>query len=50
MKQYERYIEELKARCVAPELEKKKQGIVIALPLPEHDPSNAQNKFLLKYH
>ena len=43
-KPYERYIEELKAWCMVTDLEKKKQGIAIALSLPENDPSGVRDK------
>ena len=42
-KPYERYVEELKAWCMVTDFEKEKQGIAIALSLPENDPSGVKD-------
>ena len=44
LKPYDRYVEELRAWCIVSDLEKKKQGVAIALSLPENDPSNIRDK------
>ena len=43
-KPYDRYVEELKAWCFVTELDKKKQGVAVALSLPENDPSGIRDK------
>ena len=41
---YDRYIEELKAWCIVTELPKKKQGVAVALAMPENDSSGVRDK------
>ena len=43
-KPYERYKEELKAWCIITDVAKVKQGVAIALSLPEDDPSGIRDK------
>ena len=44
LKPYDQYIEELKAWCLATDLPKQKQGVAIALSLPESDVSDIRDK------
>ena len=44
LKPYERYIEELKAWCLVTDLPQQKQGVAIALSLPESDASGIRDK------
>ena len=43
-KPYERYFEEPEAWLMVTDLEEEKQGIAIALSLPENDPSGVRDK------
>ena len=43
-KPYDRYVDEIRAWCIVTELDKKKQGVAIALSFPESDPSGVRDK------
>ena len=43
-KPYDRHIEELKAWCIVTDLYKAKQGLAVALSLPENDASGVRDK------
>ena len=43
-KSYDQYVEELKAWCKVKDLTKDKQGVAVALSLPESDSSGIRNK------
>ena len=44
LKPYDQYVEELRAWCIVTDLAKEKQGIAIALSLPENDPSGVRDE------
>ena len=44
MKPYDQYVEELRAWCIVTDLAKEKQGVAIALSLPENDPSGVHDE------
>ena len=43
-KPYERYVEEIHAWCIVTDLDAKKQGVAIALSLPENDSTGVRDK------
>lgn len=48
-KPYERYVKEIRARCIVSELEKKKQGVAIDLALPKNYSSGVWDKVSMNW-
>ena len=44
LKPYDQYVEELRAWCIVTDLAKEKEGVAIAVSLPENEPSGVRDK------